>query len=682
MDWYPAESLCDEINGLSNRERLTLATAESDVYVYASSDEGSDFPTRPEGKPSKTLKQLLQGGAFLGPDAWWSQMQKFEQTGKLTLAASLVLGSLVTFEDAHLTRFWDPESIYFLTNSEGQYIHDLPYAVCSSLPNGSTEPRDSERNECETRFAFLARLLMEIECGVSLEHLEMNDTGSNNFGDFIYDQLPVDLSESKRSYLKAVQMCFRFQRNCTREYKRMYAHGHQGGQAAATKTIVHSIVQQIQKAVGQQIHARRTLDRGLKQPATDYCHCPSVSSRSDRLSISNGPRIFSPTTIVPPVIGDEVVQKEFRISTKKQVRFSGQSDDEEGIKSTISDALVDSPTTADHCELFGEANAQEYPKELCKSAGRWKKEFKEVRMKKTSFQSEPRIKVAVLDTGADFTNPKIRDNVCGYKSFIDGDATVDHSGHGTHIAGIIIDLTTNVDLYIGKVIESRECKDRRPIIQALEHARNTWKVDMISLSFGFRISSYPDLVQKEIAACIKANIIVFASASNDAGNKPRTYPGNYDQVLCIHSATGSGNSSLFNPSPVRRGNNFSFVGDCVKSCWPMARHDFDNQEPGQKYLSGTSIATPVAVSVAVFMINYIRKNLAEYHWNYEPCSPVGMRKIFEVVAHERGDYDWVSPVYHFAGGKNHEDRLKADLRLALNAGNPRSVCSTPVKPEA
>ncbi|KAF1954306.1 hypothetical protein CC80DRAFT_395143, partial [Byssothecium circinans] len=191
------------------------------------------------------------------------------------------------------------------------------------------------------------------------------------------------------------------------------------------------------------------------------------------------------------------------------------------------------------------------------------------------------------------------------------------------------------------------------------------KVDMISLSFGFRISSNPDLVQEEIEACLEAGIIVFASASNDAGNKPRTYPGDYDGVLCIHSATGAGNASSFNPSPVSRVDNFSFVGDCVKSYWPMDRLGFGNDEEGQKYLSGTSIATPVAVSVAVFMINYIRKEFPEYHWNIKPWSPNGIRKIFALVAHEREGYDWVSPEWFFTGDQNREEEIKAQLKRLL-----------------
>jgi hypothetical protein len=85
------------------------------------------------------------------------------------------------------------------------------------------------------------------------------------------------------------------------------------------------------------------------------------------------------------------------------------------------------------------------------------------------------------------------------------------------LIGLILDLTTNVDLYIAKVFQTGFSQDRKPIIDALSHARKEWKVDMISLSFGFRIPTYPDSVQDEIKACIESKIVVFGSASNDGG---------------------------------------------------------------------------------------------------------------------------------------------------------------------
>jgi hypothetical protein len=606
----------------------------------------------------------------LGPEAWWSR-QRFKQSEKRTLAATLVLGFSLSIENAHLTKCWDPDSIYFLSDSQGKCIHNAPYALClASVPTESAEACILDEKECEARFALLARLLMEIECGVSLEHKQMKNTDPmhstvDTLEDFIYDQISVDLSDSRRLYLEAVQTCFRFQQNCRREYKRMSARGHQGGQAAAARALIYSIVQKIQNAVGQQI--------------SDYSYKPPASFQFEQFGMSNGPSGLLPPIVLLNEPSGTFVKKKLQNRTRKVMFVEEYSEEEE--EEETSELIVDSPTTTfDDCELFGDEDAQEFPQNLCIVAKKWTTRFKRLRREKTRINTEQHFKVAVLDTGVDGTHPSIRGMIADYKSFVDEDAMSDQSGHGTHIAGVIIDLTTNVDLYIGKVIASHKSEDRQPIIKALIHARDVWKVDMISLSFGFRKSSNPDLMWKEIKACLRNDIIVFASASNDAGNKPRTHPGDYDGVLCIHSATGAGNASTFNPSPVRKKDNFSFVGDCVKSCWPMDRDDF-NEEQGEKYLSGTSIATPVAVSIAVFMISYIRKQLPEYHWDIPPCSPEGMQKIFDIIAHDRNGYNWVNPEWYLTGD-NREEEIKAKLKVELRAYIPKPKCKTQPNPNS
>ncbi|CAI6089273.1 unnamed protein product [Clonostachys chloroleuca] len=269
-----------------------------------------------------------------------------------------------------------------------------------------------------------------------------------------------------------------------------------------------------------------------------------------------------------------------------------------------------------------------------------------------------RIKVAILDTGIDIKHPTVQNHlgrIKKSKSFIGGDATVDNSGHGTHIAGILLDLTTHVDLYIGKFTESRIYEEREDnavrqrIVNALRHARTEWEVHAISLSFGYRDASRADEILIEINKCLNAGIVVFASASNDGGNGPSTYPGNYNRVLCIYSADGNGEKSPFSPSPEVRQHkdNFSTLGGCINSPWPSK----DVSAPGAtwKRMSGTSFATPVAVSIAAFMIGYIRKQLPNYGWNVDPSSPEGVRAIFRVMseANKRDGYDLISPMWFF-----------------------------------
>jgi hypothetical protein len=47
---------------------------------------------------------------------------------------------------------------------------------------------------------------------------------------------------------------------------------------------------------------------------------------------------------------------------------------------------------------------------------------------------------------------RIRD----FKDFVHEDFPKDMSGHGTHIAGIILDLSSNTHVYVGRVVESQK----------------------------------------------------------------------------------------------------------------------------------------------------------------------------------------------------------------------------------
>lgn len=154
--------------------------------------------------------------------------------------------------------------------------------------------------------------------------------------------------------------------------------------------------------------------------------------------------------------------------------------------------------------------------------------------------------------------------------------------------------------------------------------------------------------------------MVFAAASNDGGNATRTYPAKHDHVFCIHSATGEGNKASFNPDPIENHDNFSVVGDSIESSWPVAS---SNAGSGKRCMSGTSFATPVAVSIAAFMIGYIKKRMPNHSWMIDPTSPEGMRELFRLMVAKRDGYDWISPQRYF---ELNEAKINADIDHALN----------------
>lgn len=166
---------------------------------------------------------------------------------------------------------------------------------------------------------------------------------------------------------------------------------------------------------------------------------------------------------------------------------------------------------------------------------------------------------------------------------------------------------------------------------------------MICLAFGFDGRRNPDDIGTEIRQCLHEDIMIFASASNDGGEGSRTYPAKYPQVISAYSTNCQGNKSAFNPSP-EKGRNFSFVGEHVRPIWPLKTPKGSTK---MEYKSGTSYATAVAVSIAAFMIDYIRKNWPDQNWGVNPESSNGIQKIFAMMAKERDGYDWVSPTRYF-----------------------------------
>jgi hypothetical protein len=78
-----------------------------------------------------------------------------------------------------------------------------------------------------------------------------------------------------------------------------------------------------------------------------------------------------------------------------------------------------------------------------------------------------RVKIAILDTGLFHEHPFFQDErqprIKARESFFDSTQekdspknTKDTHGHGTHIAGIVLQVAPNADLYIGRVVKGNE----------------------------------------------------------------------------------------------------------------------------------------------------------------------------------------------------------------------------------
>lgn len=210
------------------------------------------------------------------------------------------------------------------------------------------------------------------------------------------------------------------------------------------------------------------------------------------------------------------------------------------------------------------------------------------------------VKVAVIDTGIDYTHSELNDYYCGGYDFVNGDNDpMDDHWHGTHCAGIIaaedngmgiLGVAPEVDLYALKVFNSEGSSSISSIVAAIDWAIDN-DIQIISMSLGMDYNS-----SSLGAACNRAydsGILLVAAAGNDGSSDGAgdsvDYPANYDSVIAV-TATSSLDSRP----------NFSSTGPAAELAAPGVT--IKSTVPGEGYLlsSGTSMACPhVAGSAAL-----------------------------------------------------------------------------------
>ena len=155
------------------------------------------------------------------------------------------------------------------------------------------------------------------------------------------------------------------------------------------------------------------------------------------------------------------------------------------------------------------------------------------------------VKVAVIDSGIDYTHPDLDGNYAGGWDFVNIDSDPrDDNGHGSHVAGTIaaedndigvVGVAPEARLYALKVLNSSGGGSWSNVIAALE-----WSVDhgmqVANLSLGG--SSNPgSTVQAAFDNAAAAGLVIVAAAGNTYGG-PVIYPARWDSVVAV-SATAS-----------------------------------------------------------------------------------------------------------------------------------------------
>uniref|UniRef100_A0A8H7K8C9 Peptidase S8/S53 domain-containing protein n=1 Tax=Bionectria ochroleuca TaxID=29856 RepID=A0A8H7K8C9_BIOOC len=225
------------------------------------------------------------------------------------------------------------------------------------------------------------------------------------------------------------------------------------------------------------------------------------------------------------------------------------------------------------------------------------------------------VKIAVLDSGVDDTHILLDTGQIQLKrnwTTAKKKDVTDHFGHGTFTASLLIDYAPDSQLFIAKVAEGAPSPPE-VVAEAIMTAVDEWKVDIISISFGYPTNQMEGYEQLEnaILYAYSKRVLLFAAASNSGANLDRAYPARDPHVICVHSTDSNGNRSRFSPTPLAQESNIATVGEAVESAWPVKLCNTETNSQCVQWKSGTSSATPILVGIAAFLLQYARIHLPD-----------------------------------------------------------------------
>lgn len=164
------------------------------------------------------------------------------------------------------------------------------------------------------------------------------------------------------------------------------------------------------------------------------------------------------------------------------------------------------------------------------------------------------IKVAVIDTGVDYTHPDLfgfgpDGKVIGGFDFIENDdSPLDTNGHGTEVAGIIAadgkmqGIAPRAKIFAYRVSDTGESVSSDLIVKAIERAVQD-DVDIINISLG--VNRTNDRIDDAINYAVSKGIVVIAAAGN-SGPDPKTIgsPGKDPHAITVGATYNNLTASL------------------------------------------------------------------------------------------------------------------------------------------
>lgn len=239
------------------------------------------------------------------------------------------------------------------------------------------------------------------------------------------------------------------------------------------------------------------------------------------------------------------------------------------------------------------------------------------------------MKIAVIDTGVDYTHPDLKsqmwvndaekngqsgvdddgngfvDDVYGYDFANNDGDPMDDNEHGTHCSGIIgaahnsigvAGTMANVQIMAIKFLKGNGSGDSVGAIKSIDYAIKMG-ANVMSNSWGGEADEDSKLLEEAIERARDHGIAFIAAAGNDSSNNDskHNYPSDYetDNIIAVGSHDSSGAKSYFSNYGKTTIDVFAPGSNILSTV------------PGGKYakLSGTSMATPYVAGVVGLLLS-------------------------------------------------------------------------------
>src|SRR4051794_10124190 len=138
------------------------------------------------------------------------------------------------------------------------------------------------------------------------------------------------------------------------------------------------------------------------------------------------------------------------------------------------------------------------------------------------------MRIAVIDTGIDASDPRVDGHVAAAASFVDSSTADRH--HGTEVAGVIAAVAPGALILDAQVCDASRCTNDAVVHAIAWAVQNGAQVINISLAG----TSPSTTVHTAIAWAVARGVVVVAAAGNDGANgNPTEYPAAYSEVISV-----------------------------------------------------------------------------------------------------------------------------------------------------